>query len=123
VEAAPTTVEAPLSAAPPPRRSSAAAPREVDTLYDQRFLDQMRSLGYVIVNPQLALRNAHEACRLFRLGESAEQVNQQMSAQMGANTIRTAAHELPHSVEWIDMANDSNCQPRSFMQFRVCGCR
>jgi hypothetical protein len=91
VEAAPTTatVEAPLSAVPSPRRSSVAAPREVDTLYDQRFLDRMRSLGYVITNPPLMLRNAHEACRLFRQGESAEQVNQQMSAQMGTNMTDT----------------------------------
>jgi hypothetical protein len=91
VEPAPTTVTvpAPIPTVPSRRRSSAAAPREVDTLYDQRFLNQMRSLGYVIVNPQLALRNAHEACGLFRQGESAEQVNQQMSAQMGANMTDT----------------------------------
>jgi len=58
VEAAPTTVtvQVPMSTVPSPRRSSVAAPREVDTIYDQRFLDQMRSLGYVITNPQLMLR-------------------------------------------------------------------
>ena len=87
VKATPPT--APISTVPSRRRSSAAAPREVDTLYDQRFLDQMRSLGYVIVNPQLVLRNGHETCRLLRQGESVEQVNQQMSAQMGANMSDT----------------------------------
>jgi Protein of unknown function (DUF732) len=91
VKAAPTTVTLPDPSAtiPPPRRSSVAAPPEADTVYDQRFLDQMRSDGYVITNPQLMLRNAHEACRLFQQGESAEQVNQQMSAQMGADMTDT----------------------------------
>ena len=91
VEAAPTTVTslAPVSTVPPPRRSSVSAPREIDSIYDQRFLDHMRSLGYVIFNPELMLRNAHEACRLFQQGESADQVNQDMSARMRTNMTDT----------------------------------
>jgi hypothetical protein len=86
VEAAPTTVTQP---APLPAPSTAIVPGEVDTIYDHRFLDRMRSLGYLILNPPLMLRNAHEACRLFRHGESAEQVNQQMSAEMRTNMTDT----------------------------------
>jgi hypothetical protein len=91
IEAAPTTVTlpAPISTVPFPGRTSASTPGELDTTYDQRFLDRMRSLGYIILNPPLMLRNAHEACRLFRQGEAAEQVNQQMSAEMGTNMTDT----------------------------------
>ncbi len=85
VEATPptVTVEAPATTA-----SRVAAPHagEAD---DERFLEQMRSLGYVIVNPQVALGNAHEACRLLRRGESTDQVDQEMSARTGANMTDT----------------------------------
>jgi len=91
VEAAPPTVTVPdpVSVIPSPRRSSMPAPGEVDSVYDQRFLDHMRSLGYVIVNRQLLLRNAHEACRLLRRGESTGQVNQEMSERMGTSMSDT----------------------------------
>jgi len=91
VEAAPPreTVPDPVSVIPSPPRSSIPAPGEVDSVYDQRFLDQMRSLGYVIVNRQLLLRNAHEACRLLRQGESTGQVNQEMSQRMGTSMSDT----------------------------------
>jgi hypothetical protein len=49
----------------------------------------MRSLGYTITNESLAVRNAHETCRLFGQGESVSQVNEQMSAKMGASTSDT----------------------------------
>ncbi len=88
VEPAPTTVTVPAPAGTIhfPRRSSDAAPQAIDPAADQRFLDHMRSLGYVIVNPQLILHNAHEACRLLRQEDSAEQVDQEMAARMGTNT-------------------------------------
>ncbi|MGO9927466.1 MAG: DUF732 domain-containing protein [Mycobacterium sp.] len=98
VQAAPTTVT--VQAPPPepkktvdravPEQSSHAlvAPRS-ESVYDQRFLDRIRSLGYTITDPSLAVRNAHEACHLFQLGESAEQVNNQMSARMGADMTDT----------------------------------
>ncbi len=88
VEPVPTTVTVPAPAGTIhfPRRSSDAAPQAIDPAADQRFLDHMRSLGYVIVNPQLILHNAHEACRLLRQGDSAEQVDQEMAARMGTNT-------------------------------------
>jgi hypothetical protein len=91
VGAAPTTVTlaAPSMAIAAPRTPAVSAPRGVDPVNDQRFLDKMRSLGYTITDPQLAVRNAHETCRLFQLGESVEQVNRQMSAQMGANMTDT----------------------------------
>lgn len=91
VEPAPTTVTVPAPAGPIhfPRRSGDAAPHAVDPAADQRFLDQMRSLGYVIVNQQLILHNAHEACRLLRQGDSPEQVDQEMAARMGTNTADT----------------------------------
>ena len=78
----PVATEVPPPPPPPP------AP-QFDPARDQWLLDNLRSLGYVIVNPQLAISNAHEACRLFQQGESSEQVNQQMSARMGANMTDT----------------------------------
>jgi hypothetical protein len=62
---------------------------QFDPARDQWLLNNMRSLGYVIVNPQLVISNAHEACRLFQQGESSEQVNQQMSTRTGANMTDT----------------------------------
>ena len=60
-----------------------------ESVYDQRFLDRMRSLGYVIANQQLILSHAHETCRLFQLGESVDQVNAQMQARMGVSMSET----------------------------------
>ncbi len=91
IQAAPTTVtvRVPVTPTAPTRSLKSVTPSSVDSANDQRFLDEMRSLGYTITDPQLAVRNAHETCRLFQLGESVEQVNQQMSAKMGANTSDT----------------------------------
>lgn len=91
VSAAPTTVtvRVPVTPTAPTRSLKRVTPSDVDSAEDQQFLDRMRSLGYTITNPQVALRNAHETCRLFQMGESAEQVNQQMSARMGASMSDT----------------------------------
>ena len=86
VQAAPTTatVTVPATSTGPTRSSKSPTPSSVDSANDQRFLDTVRALGYTIANPQAALRNAHETCRLFQLGESADQVNQQLRAKTGA---------------------------------------
>ncbi len=87
VQAAPTTVTA--EASPPDttavRAAPSASPPLSESVYDQRFLDRMQSLGYTVSDRSVALSNAHEVCRLFRLGESPEQVNRQMAAQTGAS--------------------------------------
>ena len=95
VQAAPTTIT--VRAAPEPETTTVRVTPEPsseaivaplsEATYDQRFLDRMRSLGYTITDQQLALRNAHESCRLFRQGESPSQVDQQMSTSMGASMI------------------------------------
>jgi hypothetical protein len=84
------TIEAspPVATEVPPPPPPPSAP-QFDPVRDQWLLNNMRSLGYVIVNPQLVISNAHEACRLFQRGESSEQVNQQMSTRMGANMTDT----------------------------------
>jgi hypothetical protein len=79
------TVRVPVTPTAPTRSLKGLTPSRVDSANDQQFLDRMRSLGYTITDPRLALRNAHETCRLFQSGESSEQVNQQMSAKMGTN--------------------------------------
>jgi hypothetical protein len=91
VQAAPTTitVEAPPAEtttvrAAPPSPKPAAAPLS-ESVYDQRFLASMRSLGYRVTNEQLALSYAHETCQLFRLGETPDEVNRQIAAKSGAN--------------------------------------
>ncbi len=48
---------------------------------DQRFLDRMGSLGYTVADRSAALRVAHQVCRLFRQGETPEQIDQQLEAQ------------------------------------------
>jgi hypothetical protein len=74
--------------------TSVIAPAEVPSLApspqsdrarDQWLLDNLRSLGYVIINPPVVIHKAHEACRLFQQDESPEQVNRQMSAITGMN--------------------------------------
>lgn len=60
-----------------------------DDSRDQWLLNNLRSLGYTILNPSLVIANAHEACRLLQQGESTDQMNQQMQARMGASTIDT----------------------------------
>ena len=95
VQAAPTTIT--VRAAPEPETTTVRVTPEPsseaivaplsEATYDQRFLDRMRSLGYTITDQQLALRNAHESCRLFRQGESPSQVDQQLSTSMGASMI------------------------------------
>ncbi len=86
IQAAPTTatVTVPATSTGPTQSSKSATPSSVDSANDQRFLDTVRALGYTISNPQAALRNAHETCRLFQLGESVDQVNQQLRAKTGA---------------------------------------
>ncbi|MGO9927233.1 MAG: DUF732 domain-containing protein [Mycobacterium sp.] len=49
----------------------------------------LRQLGYQVTDRQLALSNAHEACRLFRQGEPAAEVNQEMAARMHASLDAT----------------------------------
>jgi len=75
--------------APATTASRVAAPHAGEADDDQRFLEHMRSLGYVIFDPEVALSNAHEACRLLRRGESTDQVDQEMSARTGANMTDT----------------------------------
>lgn len=81
-------------APPRPRRrvvapAPLAASRGFPPADDQRVLQDLRSLGYTITDPSLVISNAHEACRLFQLGESPRQVNQQMSKRMGADLTDT----------------------------------
>jgi hypothetical protein len=88
-----STAAFPTPAATPPSHealvpviASAAVPSsQFDRVRDQWLLDNLRSLGYLIINPPLVIHNAHESCRLFEQGESPEQVNQQMSAVTGLN--------------------------------------
>jgi hypothetical protein len=92
--APPASVTAPES---PPTATVDASPPEVaeipspvfypqpDRARDQWLLDNLRSLGYVIINPPVVIHKAHEACRLFQQDKSAEQVNRQMSAITGMN--------------------------------------
>jgi uncharacterized protein DUF732 len=75
------TIEASPAAAteiPPPAPSA-----QFDRVRDQWLLDNLRSLGYTIINPPLVIHTAYAACLLFQQGESPEQVNQQMSATTG----------------------------------------
>jgi hypothetical protein len=75
---------------PPPPVPEPPAPMPVlDDSRDQWLLNNLRSLGYTIVNAPLVIANAHEACRLLQQGESTDQMNQQMQARMGASTIDT----------------------------------
>jgi len=77
------TVQAPPPPAPKPADPAA------DPAADERFLDGMRQFGYQVTDRQLALSNAHEACRLFRQGEPAAEVNQEMAARMHASLDAT----------------------------------
>ncbi len=92
VQAMPSTpaVEPEESSQPTAAHAAAPIPPSVqpeppvlDSAYDERFLDSMRSVGYTITDAPLALRNAHQVCRLFRLGESPDQVNQQLIKATG----------------------------------------
>lgn len=88
------TIEAspPVQREVPPPRPASELPAPVpvfDDSRDQWLLNNLRSLGYTILNPALVIANAHEACRLLQQGESTEQMNQQMQARMGASTIDT----------------------------------
>jgi hypothetical protein len=77
---------------PPPPVAAPVPPAPATTFdasRDQWLLNNLRSLGYTIVNPSLVIANAHEACRLLQQGESTDQMNQQMQARMGASTIDT----------------------------------
>jgi hypothetical protein len=78
IEAAPpaATEMSPPAPAPSPH---------FDPARDQWLLDNLRSLGYTIINPALVISSAYQACHLFQQGESPEQVNQQMSATTGLN--------------------------------------
>jgi hypothetical protein len=101
---APSTTPAPsptvtIEASPPVQREVPPPPPPVaapelpapafDPSRDQWLLNNMRSLGYTIMNPPLVIANAHEACRLLQQGESTDQMNQQMQARMGASTLDT----------------------------------
>ncbi|MBO0880111.1 MAG: DUF732 domain-containing protein, partial [Mycobacterium sp.] len=67
-----------------PNAASESRPT-VDPGRDQWLLDNLRSLGYSIINPALVINSAYQACHLFQQGESPEQVNQQISATTGLN--------------------------------------
>jgi hypothetical protein len=73
---------------PPPAPKLPPAPVFEDNR-DQWLLNNLRSLGYTIVNPALVISNAHEACRLLQQGESTDLMNQQMQARMGASMLDT----------------------------------
>lgn len=49
--------------------------------YDQRFLNRMRSVGFVIWDPSLAVTRAHQVCALLRAGETVGQVRQRMAVE------------------------------------------
>jgi hypothetical protein len=73
-----------MAPSPPPAPSPAFDPAR-----DQRLLNTLRLFGYTISDPPLVIEYAHQACRLFQQGESTDQVNQQMSAQIGTSMIET----------------------------------
>jgi hypothetical protein len=73
---------------PPPASKPPPVPLFEDS-QDQWLLNNLRSLGYTIVNPALVISNAHGACRLLQQGESTDQMNQQMQARMGASMLDT----------------------------------
>jgi hypothetical protein len=79
------TIEALSPAASEIPPSLPALSSQFDRSRDQWLLDNLRSLGYTIINPARVISSAYEACRLFEQGESPEQVNQQMSAVTGLN--------------------------------------
>ena len=89
------TIEAspPVQREVPPPPPPVAAPElpapAFDPSCDQWLLNNMRSLGYTIMNPPLVIAKAHEACRLQQQGESTDQMNQHMQARMGASTLDT----------------------------------
>ena len=77
-------------APPPPPVPEPPAPTPVfDDSRDQWLLNNLRSLGYTIINPPLVIANAHEACRLLQQGESTDQMDRQMQARMGASMLDT----------------------------------
>lgn len=73
---------------PPPAPKPLPMPVFED-IHDQWLLNNLRSLGYTIINPALVISNAHEACRLLQQGESTDQMNQQMQERMGASMLDT----------------------------------
>jgi hypothetical protein len=77
---------------PPPPVGTPELPAPVPVFEDSRdqwLLNNLRSLGYTIVDPSLVIANAHQACRLLQQGESTDQMDQQMQARMGANMTDT----------------------------------
>jgi hypothetical protein len=77
---------------PPPPAGTPELPAPVPVFEDSRdqwLLNNLRSLGYTIVDPSLVIANAHQACRLLQQGESTDQMDQQMQARMGANMTDT----------------------------------
>jgi hypothetical protein len=86
-----TAPEPPLTVTVDASSSTAAAiptlapSPQSDRTRDQWLLDNLRSLGYVIINPLVVIHKAHEACRLFQQDKSPEQVNRHMSATTGMN--------------------------------------
>jgi uncharacterized protein DUF732 len=79
------TIEALAPAATEIPPSLPALSSQFDRSRDQWLLDNLRSLGYTIINPARVISSAYQACRLFEQGEPPEQVNQQMSAMTGLN--------------------------------------
>jgi hypothetical protein len=76
--------------AAPPAAAEISPPAPVPSPYfdparDQWLLDNLRSLGYTIINPALVISSAYQACHLFQQGAAPEQVNRQMSATTGLN--------------------------------------
>jgi Protein of unknown function (DUF732) len=75
---------------PPPAPAPKLAPPPVfEDSQDQWLLNNLRSLGYTIINPSLVISNAHEACRLLQQGESTDEMNKEMQARMGTDLTDT----------------------------------
>jgi Protein of unknown function (DUF732) len=84
---------------PEPSAEAVLARQLSESVYDQRFLDRMASLGYTVSNRSLAQSSGHEVCRLLRLGDSPSQVNHEMAARMGSTrAAQFVVTSNPHGV-------------------------
>lgn len=56
---------------------------------NQRLLQGLRSLGYVIVDPSQVIAEGHHFCRLLQHGASIQGADRQMQTLMGTDTVDT----------------------------------
>jgi hypothetical protein len=84
------TVQAAPSTTPPVFSDGDGDGEPPESVYDQRFIDRMRSYyGLPETSNSLALKHAHEICGLFGQGMSVDQVESTMAAEMVVAKTRT----------------------------------